>query len=68
LFFLALHPECQKKAIKEVHSILTSDKDEVTQEDLVNMKYVEMCWKEALRLHPPGPALGRKLAEDIVLG
>jgi hypothetical protein len=35
--------------------------------DFIN-KYLEMCWKEAMRLHCPVPFAGRKLTEPIVLG
>jgi cytochrome P450 family 4 len=69
LFFLALNPEYQKRAMEEVDSVFYSGgKTEVSNEDLVNLKYVEMCWKEAMRLHPPIPGIGRKLSEDILLG
>jgi cytochrome P450 len=54
--------------MKEVDSVLVAGKTEVRNEDLANLKYVEMCWKEAMRLHPPIPAVGRKLSEDILLG
>jgi cytochrome P450 len=54
--------------MKEVDSVLLAGKTEVRNEDLFNLKYVEMCWKEAMRLHPPIPAAGRKLSEDILLG
>jgi cytochrome P450 len=68
LFFLALNPNCQQRAFEEIESILTEGKKEWSMEDLGRLKYLEMCWKEALRLHPPAPLLGRKLSEDIVLG
>jgi cytochrome P450 family 4 len=54
--------------MEEVDSVLYAGKTEVTNEDLVNLKYVEMCWKEAMRLHPPIPVIGRKLSEDLLLG
>jgi cytochrome P450 len=48
--------------------MLTEGKTEWSMEDLGRLKYLDMCWKEALRLHPPVPMIGRKLTEDIGLG
>jgi len=67
LFFLALNPECQKKAADEIKSVV-GDADEVTHDHLSQLKYLEMCWKEAMRLHPPVPVVGRKVVEDVTLG
>jgi hypothetical protein len=69
LFFLALNPECQMKALAEVDSLLTEGgKTELSMEDLGNLNYLEMCWKEAMRLHSPIAIIGRKLSQAVHLG
>jgi cytochrome P450 family 4 len=36
--------------------------------DLNEMKYLECCIKEALRLYPSVPVIARKIGEDIQIG
>lgn len=40
----------------------------VTEDDLKQMSYLEMVFKEVLRLYPIGAILQRKITEDIVMG
>ena len=35
--------------------------------DISQLKYLECCIKEALRLYPSVPTIGRKLNQDIVI-
>ena len=37
-------------------------------DDIKDMKYLECCIKEALRLFPSVPLFGRTLTEDTVMG
>jgi len=67
LFFLALNPDCQRKAQEEIDSAFISTEIFKT-EDISKLKYLRMCLKEALRLHPPAPVIGRITSKEIDLG
>lgn len=50
IFLLAQHQEHQKKCIEEINAIFGDDERTPTLNDLREMKHLEMCIKEALRL------------------
>nr|XP_014087247.1 probable cytochrome P450 4aa1 [Bactrocera oleae] len=68
LFLLAQNPECQEKCVEEINDIFMDDQRAPTMNDLRDMRYVEMCIKEALRLCPSVPLMARKLGEEVHLG
>ncbi|OQR73365.1 cytochrome P450 4V2-like [Tropilaelaps mercedesae] len=71
IFLLGHHPEAQRKCHEELDRIFNKggqddgDSDEDTRpatvEDLRDMKYLECCIKEALRLYPSVPIVGREV-------
>ncbi|XP_004505028.1 cytochrome P450 736A117-like [Cicer arietinum] len=62
---LLKHPIVMQKLQDEVRNVV-GNKTQVTEEDLVNMKYLNAVIKETLRLHIPVPLLiPRKSMEDI---
>ncbi|KAK4317686.1 hypothetical protein Pmani_011247 [Petrolisthes manimaculis] len=65
LFLLGHHPEIQAKVHEELDAILTSPDQPLGIAELRQMKYTENCIKEALRLLPSVPYLGRVLSEDL---
>nr|CAD7590687.1 unnamed protein product [Timema genevievae] len=68
LFLLAKHPDVMTKVRREAEEILGDSKRAPTLVELQDMKYLEQCIKETLRLYPSIPVLGRKLSEDVVMG
>ncbi|RXG69178.1 cytochrome P450 4V2, partial [Armadillidium vulgare] len=67
LYLLGQHPEIQNKAYEEIESIFGSSDRDATSSDIREMKYLECCIKESLRLFPSVPAFGRELNEDVII-
>ncbi|XP_063235358.1 probable cytochrome P450 4aa1 [Bacillus rossius redtenbacheri] len=65
VFLLAQHQDALRRVEEEVLGL--PDRAPSLQ-DLQDMRYLEQCIKEALRLYPSIPILGRKLAEDVCMG
>lgn len=69
LFLLGSNPAIQERAIQEVDRILGGDRTRApTMKELAEMKYIECCIKEALRLYPSVPLIARHLKEDVQIG
>jgi cytochrome P450 len=68
VFLLGCHQECQIKVQEELDRIFGDDKTRpIKSKDLTEMKYLEACIKEALRLYPSVPFISRSLTSDLVL-
>ncbi|KAL7646988.1 UNVERIFIED_CONTAM: hypothetical protein RMT77_002245 [Armadillidium vulgare] len=67
LYLLGRYPEVQNKVYEEIESIFGKSNRETTSSDLREMKYLECCIKESLRLFPSVPVFGRQLNEDLKL-
>ncbi|EDW62835.2 cytochrome P450 4d1 isoform X2 [Drosophila virilis] len=62
---IATYPECQRKCVDEIISVLGRDKATPVTYDLLNkLHYVDLCIKETLRMYPSVPLLGRKVLEE----
>lgn len=68
LFFLAENQDAQHKIIEELNNIFKGSDREVVYEDLQQMKYLEQCIKETMRLCPSVPIIARKTTQDVTLG
>jgi cytochrome P450 len=55
--------------MEEIDGIAGPNEDHrFTMKELSEMKYLECCIKEALRLYPSVPVIARKISEDINIG
>ncbi|XP_017779580.1 PREDICTED: cytochrome P450 4C1-like [Nicrophorus vespilloides] len=60
-----MYPEYQKIAAQEVRRVFGDKPRAVTYEDLSELKYLEMCIKDCLRLATIAPIILRKCTEDF---
>ncbi|KAF5302919.1 hypothetical protein FQA39_LY02099 [Lamprigera yunnana] len=67
LCLMAAHPDIQKRVHQEVDTIFGRSNRPATFADTLEMKYLEMCLLETLRLYPPVPVIAREINEDVVL-
>lgn len=67
IFLVGLHPQVQEKIFQEMDSIFKDSDRNATLNDLNEMKYLDRVIKEALRLYPAVPKVGRLLSEDVQL-
>lgn len=66
LHLIGLHKEVLANCHKELDQIFRTDRDRaINMSDLRQMKYLEACIKESLRLYPSVPFIGRHLNENI---
>ncbi|XP_065342934.1 cytochrome P450 4C1-like [Cloeon dipterum] len=64
LFIIGTYPEIQAKVVEELHHVFGNSGRAPTTSDLNELKYLERCLKETLRLFPSVPFFGRHLRED----
>nr|XP_053638680.1 cytochrome P450 4C1-like [Cherax quadricarinatus] len=68
LYLIGCYPEIQVRVQEELDGIFGGTDRPATMADLRQMKYLENCIKEALRLYPSVPFLSRQLKEETVIG
>lgn len=69
-FFLSLmgiHQDIQEKVVEELYEIFGDSDRPATFQDTLEMKYLERCLMETLRLFPPVPIIARELKENLKL-
>lgn len=69
-FFLSLmgiHQDIQQKVVEELDQIFGDSDRPATFQDTLEMKYLERCLMETLRLFPPVPIIARHIKQDITL-
>lgn len=60
---LAMHPECQQKVFEEILVVMPNPDVDLTPIHLNRMVYLDQCIREAQRLFPTVPLIGRRAHE-----
>ncbi|XP_057365883.1 cytochrome P450 4c3-like [Daphnia carinata] len=68
IFLIGCHPEVQETVNEELDRVFGDSDRPATMADLNELKYLECCIKEALRLYPSVPIISRTCVEDTVIG
>ncbi|KAI1718511.1 cytochrome p450 domain-containing protein [Ditylenchus destructor] len=63
IWCLANHPEYQDKVVKEIDDVFGDSTKPCTNDDLKELKYLEKCIKETMRLFPPVPIFTRTVED-----
>ena len=66
LHLLAEHPEIQRRCFEDIINV--SGDEDATSDQLKEMKFLEACVKEALRMYSPAPNVARTVKEDTTIG
>ncbi|XP_059618288.1 probable cytochrome P450 6d5 [Phlebotomus argentipes] len=64
LYELARNPEIQAKVQTEIDQVLEKYQGKWSYDAIMEMKYLECCIDEALRMYPPVPLLNRECTSD----
>ncbi|XP_045503079.1 cytochrome P450 4C1-like [Colias croceus] len=67
LLMMAFHPECQDTLYKEIKEVIGDEDRDITEEDFKIMPYLDMVYKEVIRLFPIGAIIQRTVQEDITI-
>lgn len=67
LLMLAIHPNFQQLVVDELKSIFDTADSDVTLKDINDMKYLECCIRETMRLCPPVPFVTRYSTAEVQL-
>lgn len=69
-FFLCLmgtRPDIQERVVEELNGIFKGSDRPCTFQDTLEMKYLERCIMETLRMYPPVPMIARQIKEEVLL-
>lgn len=66
-FLIASNPDVHAKVVEELDHVIGRGNRDITAEDIKELKYLECCIKEAMRLFPPVPYFTRQLLEDLTI-
>ncbi|KAJ8974790.1 hypothetical protein NQ317_017440 [Molorchus minor] len=67
LSMMGIHQDIQNKVIQELDEIFGDSDRPATFADTLEMKYLERCLMETLRMYPPVPVIARQLSQDVKL-
>ncbi|XP_030023562.2 cytochrome P450 4g15 [Manduca sexta] len=67
LSMMGIHQDIQDKVIEELDQIFGDSDRPCTFQDTLEMKYLERCLMETLRMYPPVPIIARHLKQEVTL-
>ncbi|KAM3968140.1 cytochrome P450 4g15 [Aphomia sociella] len=67
LSMMGIHQDIQDKVIEELDRIFGDSDRPVTFQDTLEMKYLERCLMETLRMYPPVPIIARDIKQEVTL-
>lgn len=65
---MALYPDIQEKLVDELQNVFLTSEEDVTEEHLAQLNYLDIVIKESLRFYPVLPHIDRTLSDDMMLG
>lgn len=65
---MGIHQDIQAKVVEELYQIFGDSDRPATFADTLEMKYLERCLLETLRMYPPVPLIARQVRKDLKLG
>lgn len=63
---LANNPDCQEQIYDEINSVFSDPNEEPTIQKLNELRFLDRCIKESLRLYPSVAFISRSSEEDFV--
>ncbi|XP_055308673.1 cytochrome P450 4c3-like [Sitodiplosis mosellana] len=67
ILMLAMHPEIQERLYQELRSVFSEQNEDMSQQHLNQMPYLDLVLKETLRLFPAAPYPLRCASADITI-
>lgn len=67
LSMMGIHPHIQERVVQELYEIFGDSDRPATFADTLEMKYLERCLMETLRMYPPVPIIARQVNQDVKL-
>lgn len=68
ILMLAMNPAIQERVYQEIMSVCPGEKQDLTEDDYQELKYLERVLKETMRLFPTVPTIARVATDDFKMG